>query len=196
MTAASTAGNGGYELAQFQYGTSSSWEYCCSSVQIYTSVPAITTTLALGSVSSLSGGYACQTLAQITAGNTASNTPVLSTNSSTSLKIGLGVGNPSGSIVRRSTLAFRDTPTASEAAGTNREGWLSNPILAVCIKPELPDEPVKARVELDACFELPELVAGKGLRPELAENQVVAELATHQDEVGQPGSLEATHSLH
>lgn len=180
VTAASTAGTSGCATGQFQCGVSSSAEYCCSSGELCTSiqVPSATT---FGSSSS--SGYACQSLADVISGNTASSTAVQSASTgnsnsttisrSTSLKIGLGVGIPVGLVCVGGLLVFgvwqrRTRRRGQDGSEPKHPGKYE--------KPELPDEPVQIPVELDAHSMPPELVAGKGLRPELAGHEIMAEL--------------------
>lgn len=127
-------------------------------------------------------------MAQGTAGTTAISTsvPVTSTsnssadtNRSRALKIGLGVGIPVGLLCIGGLVFFgiwqrrvrRRRRSEQNGAGTQDQKEYA--------KPELPDEPVQVPVELDAYMVPPELVAGKGLRPELAGEQMVAELPQH-----------------
>lgn len=180
VTAASTAGTSGCATGQFQCGVSSNAEYCCSSDQLCTSLQAPSAT---ASESSLSTGYACQSLAAVIAGITGSSTPVQpietgnSTNQSrsTSLKIGLGVGIPVGLVCIGGLLTFgiwqrrtRRLEQTKQSSGTKGPSMYE--------KPELPNEPVQIPIELDAHLMPPELVSGKGLRPELAGNEIMAEL--------------------
>lgn len=194
VTSASTAGTSGCATGQFQCGVSSSAEYCCSSGELCTSIQAPSATI---SASGSSSGYACQRLADVISGNTASSTAVQSASTgnsnnnsnsnsnsqsnsnsttlsrSTSLKIGLGVGIPVGLLCVGGLLVFgiwqrRTRRREQDGSGPKHPAKYE--------KPELPDEPVQIPVELDAHSMPPELVAGKGLRPELAGREILAEL--------------------
>lgn len=183
VTAASTAGTSGCATGQFQCGVSSSAEYCCSSGELCTSIQAPSATT-LGSSSS--SGYACQSLADVISGNTASSKVAQSTSTgnsnsttrsrSTSLKIGLGVGIPVGLLCVGGLLSFGIWQRRTRLLG--REGRESPEKAGPEFyeKPELPNEPVQVPVELDAHSMPPELIAGKGLKPELAGNEIMAEL--------------------
>lgn len=185
VTAASTAGTSGCATEQFQCGVSSTAEFCCSSGELCTSIEAAS---AMASGSTSSGGYACQSLADVVAGNTASNTasstPVQPTSSennthqsrSTNLKIGLGVGIPVGLLCVGGLLFFGVWQRRTRRLGRRGQDGSGTKGAATYEKPELPDEPVQIPVELDAHSLPPELVAGKGLRPELAGNEIMAEL--------------------
>lgn len=186
VTAASTAGTSGCATGQFECGVSTGAEFCCSSDELCTSIQA---PLATTSGSSASSGYACQRLADPSSGNTASSAAVQSTSAtstpvqptdagnsaslsrSTSLKIGLGVGIPVGLLCVGGLLFFGILQRKKRRVG--RRGQDGQ---AVYEKPELPNEPVQIPVELDAHTMPPELVAGKGLRPELGGNEIIAEL--------------------
>lgn len=202
LSAASTAGAGGCANNQFQCGgnLNSTVTYCCGSEEACTSTTAQTITLnsLSNSLTTLAGGYACESLAQIVAGFTsgtgtgtsslqATDTATGSVDSSTAsgvdrskaLKIGLGVVIPLallciGGLVfftlwkRKTRRLERTKLDHSTTAGLDDYG-----------KAELPNEPVQRPVELDA-YVHNELVAGKGQMAELAGQGITAELPNEE----------------